>query len=271
MRSGRRAFARPGWVSLAGALVLAALRPVSLAAAEPPCPASHTQHLDLHATRTALTYNEAVTIVAFGSSSTEGIGATIPARAYPARLEAWLRARWPGSSIRVLNRGIGGQTAHEMLARLDADVLAAKPTLVIWQVGANAALRGLDPVAFATFLSSGTKRILASGADLVLMDNQIAPKIQRVVHSGTYREILARAAASRGASVFSRTALMQEWRKADPSAHDMIGPDGLHHTDRGYACLAASLGRAINDAVGQLPVTVTAGVSGGAIRATANR
>ena len=62
-----------------------------------------------------------------GSSSTEGIGASAPDRTYPARLEALLRARWPGMpAVTVLNQGIGGQTVDAMLARLDTDVLAAR-------------------------------------------------------------------------------------------------------------------------------------------------
>jgi hypothetical protein len=39
----------------------------------------------------------------------------------------------------------------------------------------------------------------------------------------------------------------------------MIGSDGLHHTDRGYACIAASLGRSINEAVAKPFVTVSTG------------
>jgi len=214
-------------------------------AATPACPASTPRHLELPATRAALTAGRPITIVAFGSSSTEGAGATTKDRAYPARLEALLRAAWPGVPVTVLNRGLGGQTTDAMLARLDADVLAAHPTLVIWQDGANAALRGMEPARFATLLSDGARRIVATGADLVLMDNQVAPRLERVAHHAAYIDLVAREAAARRVSLFSRTALMREWHAADPSANDMIGADGLHHTDRGYACLAEALGRAI--------------------------
>jgi hypothetical protein len=40
--------------------------------------------------------------------------------------------------------------------------------------------------------------------------------------------------------------LMRKWQAADPSAaSDMIGADGLHHTDRGYASVAGALELAI--------------------------
>jgi lysophospholipase L1-like esterase len=201
--------------------------------------------LDLPATRAALAAGQPITIVAFGSSSTEGSGATTPAHAYPARLQALLRAAWPNVPVTVLNRGKGGQTTDAMLGRLDTDVLAAHPTLVIWQDGANAALRGMEPERFGALLSEGVRRIVASGADLVLMDNQVAPRLEQTAHHATFIAMVAQEAAARRLPFFSRSALMREWHAADPTANDMIGADGLHHTDRGYECLAEALGRAI--------------------------
>src|SRR5947208_5053698 len=60
-------------------------------------------------TRVQLTRGQALTIVAIGSSSTEGAGASSDAASYPSRLEALLSARFPAIPIRVLNRGIGGE------------------------------------------------------------------------------------------------------------------------------------------------------------------
>src|SRR4051812_9182562 len=48
---------------------------------------------------------ETLTIVAVGSSSTEGIGASKPAMTYPTLLEAELKERYPHIPVRVLNRG----------------------------------------------------------------------------------------------------------------------------------------------------------------------
>lgn len=63
-----------------------------------------------------------VKIVAFGSSSTAGAGATTPENNYPNRLAAELKERFPGVPVQVINRGVGGEDAREMLARLDRDV-----------------------------------------------------------------------------------------------------------------------------------------------------
>src|SRR5271167_5231334 len=51
----------------------------------------------------------AVTVVAVGSSSTAGAGASSTAASYPSRLEGLLRARFAGIPIAVLNRGVGGE------------------------------------------------------------------------------------------------------------------------------------------------------------------
>src|SRR5215475_1750698 len=81
-----------------------------------------------------LEMNKPLTIVAVGSSSTFGVGASSSAAAYPARLEALLKERFPGASIKVFNRGVNGEDAAEMLVRFDKQVIAEKPDLVLWQV-----------------------------------------------------------------------------------------------------------------------------------------
>ncbi len=222
-------------------------------AGSPDCPAAAPRQVALPATRAALAAGRPLTIVAFGSSSTEGAGASAPDRTYPARLAAFLRARWPGAAVTIVNRGMGGQTIEAMVARLERDVLSLKPVLVIWQAGANDALRGADPAWFGALLDTGVRQIAAAGGDLILMDNQIAPRLPPTPASAVYGSLLARAAAIPAVSLFSRTALMREWGATGKPLSLMIGADGLHHTDLGYACLAESLGQAIANATTPVP------------------
>ena len=86
-----------------------------------------------------------VVIVAFGSSSTAGYGASSPDFNYPNRLAAQLRRQYPTADITVINAGVGGEDAPEMMKRLQKEVIDVHPDLVIWQVGTNAVLRNLDP------------------------------------------------------------------------------------------------------------------------------
>ena len=213
--------------------------------AAPDCPPAPVEAVPLPASRAALRAGRPLTVVAFGSSSTEGAGASTPDHAYPARLEALLRAALPGRTVRVLNRGVGGQDAGEMLARLDADVLAERPHLVVWQVGANAALRGMDPQAFRAALADGLDRLRAIGADVVLMDSQLSPVVlSRPLHRRIAAELRG-VAAARSAPVFSRVELMRAWEAAGTPPREMLHSDGLHHNDRGYACVAEALASAI--------------------------
>src|SRR5258705_10649607 len=81
-----------------------------------------------------------VTIMALGSSSTAGAGASTPEATYPARLEVELRSRFPGVAITVLNRGVNGEEAADMLARFDQAAADDKPDVVLWQVGTKSGL-----------------------------------------------------------------------------------------------------------------------------------
>jgi acyl-CoA thioesterase-1 len=184
-------------------------------------------------------------IVALGSSSTAGSGATDADHAYPAVLEARLRATI-GAPVTVLNRGRGGEDAGNMLARIARDAVAEHPDLVIWQVGANAAMRRMDPAAFEGFVRDGVQRLRDAGIEVVLMDNQRAPRIAASPDHGRFDAILARIAATTpGVMLFSRGALMDGWAAAGIPSEALLTADGLHHNDRGYACIAEALAGAL--------------------------
>lgn len=80
-------------------------------------------------------------IVVFGDSLTAGYGLSEKA-AFPARLEDALQRR--GFAVRVSNAGVSGDTSAGGLARL-AWTLGDRPDLMIVELGANDALRGLNP------------------------------------------------------------------------------------------------------------------------------
>ncbi len=184
-------------------------------------------------------------IVALGSSSTQGAMASDLAHSYPAVLQEALSAGLPGAHVAVINRGIGGQDAAEELSRLEADVLAVRPQLVIWQVGANGALRNADPGAFRAMVATGVRRMQAAGVDVILMDNQQSPKLLAKADEPEFDQSLAQVASDTGASLFSRRALMQGWVHEGAQLAQFIAADGLHHNDHGYMCVAQALAQAI--------------------------
>jgi lysophospholipase L1-like esterase len=184
-------------------------------------------------------------IVTLGSSSTQGAMASDLAHSYPAVLQQILSVGLPEAHVAVINRGIGGQDATEELSRLDIDVLAVRPQVVIWQVGANGALRNADPAVFRATVTAGVRRIQAAGADVVLMDNQQSPALLAKADEPVFDQALAQVASETGASLFSRRALMRGWMHEGAPLTQFIATDGLHHNDRGYLCVAQSLAQSI--------------------------
>jgi acyl-CoA thioesterase I len=77
---------------------------------------------------------QSVRIVALGASTTNGHGVG-RAAAFPARLEARLRAR--GISATVANEGINGDTTRGMLARLDSAVPAGTRVVILQKAPGN--------------------------------------------------------------------------------------------------------------------------------------
>jgi acyl-CoA thioesterase-1 len=196
-----------------------------------------------------LANGQPLTIVAIGSSSTAGAGASSPDATYPSRLAVELRARFPGREITVLNRGVNGEEANNMMARFAADVLAAHPQLVLWQIGTNSVLRDHPLNPHAVQLHGGIEQLKAAGADVVLIDPQFAPAVIAKSETQSMVEQIALAAKEEDVGLFQRFAVMRVWHDVQHLSFDtFVSPDHLHMNDWSYACLAKLLGGAIAEA-----------------------
>ncbi|HJE23295.1 MAG TPA: SGNH/GDSL hydrolase family protein [Methylorubrum populi] len=198
-------------------------------------------------------------IVAFGSSSTEGIGASAPAASYPARLEAGLRHALPrlAGRITVANRGIGGEAVDEMLARLDRDVIAPGPDLVIWQTGSNDALRGISLDHFREATEAALERIRAAGIDVVLMEPQWCPTLDATPGAERFRDAVRSLGADLGVAVIRRSDLMRDWiGQGRLTRTELFASDGLHMADGGYALLAEAAQETVLDGAAAAPAIV---------------
>jgi acyl-CoA thioesterase-1 len=90
-----------------------------------------------------------VKIVVLGDSLSAGLGLPIEA-AFPERLQAALKAK--GEAASVVNAGVSGDTASGGLGRLDWSVPAGTDAVIV-ELGANDALRGIDPKLTETALA----------------------------------------------------------------------------------------------------------------------
>ena len=219
------------------------------------CPPVHDLPIpQLPHTRAALATNQPILVVALGSSSTRGWMASDVGHSYPALLQRFLNDHVPHISAAVINRGIGGQDAPEELARLETDVLAIRPQLIIWQSGANGAVHDESPATFKKLMQAGITEMKAAGADVILMDNQRSPKILASADHVLLENAMKEIAQASGVNMFSRGALMDQWAKDGAPNEDFIAADGMHMNNRGYACLAEMLGSTIEAALKQ-PIT----------------
>jgi lysophospholipase L1-like esterase len=199
---------------------------------------------------------QTVTIMALGSSSTAGAGASAPAASYPMRLQADLRRRFPGSPINVVNRGVNGEEAADMLRRFDLAAMSDRPDVVLWQLGTNTVLRDHPLAETDQLILDGLMRMKALDVDVVLIDPQFAPRVlsERGAADGMVRMIAA-ASTSRSVDLFPRFRVMREWHEAEAIPFDaFLSADLLHMNDWGYACFAKLLGDAIAEAATR-PVT----------------
>jgi acyl-CoA thioesterase I len=165
-------------------------------------------------------------ILDFGDSLTAGYG--LPAgQAFPARLEAWLHQQ--GIEARVVNAGVSGDTTAGGLARLDW-ALADKPDLVILALGANDALRGIEPSTVRENLDKMIGKIEASGAKLLLL-GMLAPPNWGEEYSHAFDQIFPELAR------IHRLPLYPFFLEGVAMKPELNQPDGLHPNERGVAVL----------------------------------
>jgi lysophospholipase L1-like esterase len=247
---------------------LAATAPRDAAGADAAAPAAAACNAPAELTRLAhplkhvaqrIAAGQPLTIVAIGSSSTAGAGASSPALSYPSRLAVELQSLLPRLSITVLNRGVNGEESRDMLARFDRDVFAAKPDLVLWQVGSNSVLRDRPLSDANTSLHDGLKRLREAGPDVVLINPQYAPKVIAKHDVDGMVDLIHLTAKATNVDLFERFAVMRYWRLTEDMPFSaFLSSDELHMNDWSYGCIAKLLAGAIHEAATRSTLTATA-------------
>jgi len=242
------------WSAIAAGLI--ALLVVTRSAADshkmPDCPAPPEItrfKVPLPSTARAIRSGQPLVIVSIGSSSTKGIGASDSAHTYPALLAEDLHRNFPQLALTVLNQGVGGEKAFQMLARFERDVLAYHPQLVIWQTGSNQTLTSDDVDGYTATIREGVNRLKSAHADVVLMDPQFSPRIiARPTHLLIVDSIDA-VAKDMNVAVFRRFALMRHWVSSGRyKIEEIVSADGLHMNDLSYGCVANLLANSLTAA-----------------------
>ncbi len=183
-------------------------------------------------------------ITAFGSSTTEGIGASSAEAGFAAVMRREMLERAPTllrHGIALSNRGIGGENALHLHDRLDA-VIGDRPDLVLFQTGSNDPLQEVPLERFERLTREDLDRLgRESDADIVLIDQQYCRALEECAAFPRFLSGLHRIGQEAVVPVFPRYRLMQGWCDVPGQTRDGLSPDGLHMADQGYALLGAAL------------------------------
>lgn len=191
-----------------------------------------------------------IKVVAIGSSSTAGSGASSPHAAFPAQLDDELERRFDGWDFKVTNLGVGGQLAREMFERMDHDVIPREPHLVLWQTGVNDAIRDVGVDGYRKTLKDGVEKLRSHGIDVIFVQMQFYPKSERVKGYVDYLHAMQEVAESEEIPLFRRFSIMKYFIKSGEfTAAQLLSPDLFHMNDLSYGCLAILMADAIEDQV----------------------
>lgn len=150
-------------------------------------------------------------LVAIGGASTQGLGASSPAAAWPTRLADILSKRLDATEVRVFNFGVRRQTARAALERFARDIATLSPSLIIWETGTVEAAQTMDPDEFSETLTKGMDSVAAMHADLILMDPQYARGSALLINFQPFLDSIRQTAGLPGVNLFPRYDIMRYW------------------------------------------------------------
>lgn len=198
----------------------------------------------LPAVRRAILAKRPVRVVAIGSSSTVGVGASSPRASYPVRLENDLEGVIEGLRVEMHARGQSGEVADGAAERLKLAVAEIKPDLVVWQVGTNDAVARIDVAHFGEQLRETLGWLDQHNIDVVLIDPQYIERLAKdPLYTGIVNEIASVASEMRVLLV-NRYDAMADLARQHPGA-SYLASDRFHLNDLGYRCMAEYATRAI--------------------------
>ena len=198
--------------------------------------------------RAALAEGRILRITVFGSSTTEGVGASAPVHSFPQVMRASLVASGI-APVALSNRGVGGDNARDLHARL-GDVIEDAPDLVLFQTGSNDPLQEVPVEEFDRLTREDLQTLRTrTGADIVLVDQQLCRKLEECETFPPYLAALHAVGAATDVPVFPRYQMMQGWSQMPGLDRDRLSPDGLHMADAGYKLLGEALAGWLRDAL----------------------
>lgn len=234
--------------------IVASAPGASWAAAPPGCLVSSEQFTangGLDRSRAAVRAGR-LRVLAIGSSSIEGIGASRPEFGFVPLLEAGLERRLPGVEATVVNRGIGGESTLETVNRLQRELAAGPFDLVLWQLGTNDVLRSRPMKDIMADFRRGGSILDRAGVEVLLVDPQRVPDTSgnvfrpKIADLADVARIIRLEADRMNYALSSRHDAMAAWGGLEGGG---VGADNLHFNDGGYACWAEITAHGLSEAL----------------------
>jgi lysophospholipase L1-like esterase len=183
----------------------------------------------------------APTIVAVGDSITKGDWDTAVGGGWVTRLGHKLRHHYPGTAFVVRNAGVDGDTTAGVLARLERDVLAPRPTLIIVSIGTNDFRSGVPPHTFAAQLHLLVGRLRAAPWAPVVVLASMLPFAgltrAQLAAERAYNDTIRRTAAAMHVGYLD---LFDMWLALGQSYLHLLRHDSKHPNPLGYEWLAST-------------------------------
>lgn len=171
-----------------------------------------------------------VKIVALGDSLTAGFG--LPANdAFPAKLAKALADK--GLSVSIINAGVSGDTTSGGLARLGWSVPDGTDAVIL-ELGANDALRGVDPAVTRRALGAMVRELRARRI-AVLLCGMLAPPNMGEDYASAFNQIFPDIAAAYGAIYYPF------FLNGVATVRTLVQADGLHPTAQGVDVIVAAI------------------------------
>jgi acyl-CoA thioesterase I len=198
----------------------------------------------LRTMRRAVHSKTKVKVLAIGSSSTVGVGASSPTATYVARLETSLEGAVKGLDFDVVGRGQSGEVAEGAADRMKREIEETKPDLVVWQVGTNDALRHVSLDKFRSCLKTTLSWLADNKIDVVLVDPQYGETLAKDEYYEKVVGTIAEVAREARVLLVDRFEAMRELQR-ERGDKFYLTSDNLHLNDTGHRCMAEQLARSI--------------------------
>jgi acyl-CoA thioesterase I len=194
--------------------------------------------------RRAIRQGRPVKVLAIGSSSTAGVGASSPSATYVAKLELTLEGAFKGLDFEVFGRGRSGEEAQGAADRMKREVDETRPDLVVWQVGTNDALRHVGLDRFKQCLRTALAWLREQKVDVLLVDPQYGDALTKDEHYERVVAAIAEVAREARVLLVDRFEAMRELHRQRGDRF-YLAADQLHMNDVGHRCMAEQLARSI--------------------------